>query len=76
MGVEAIGAVADVGADDAEFADVEIVEADFRGDANAPVDRLEGGVAVKQVESEAESLVEEDLFPAGRKMRCCRVARS
>ncbi len=36
-GVEAIGAVAHVGADDAEFAYVEIVEADFRGDANAPV---------------------------------------
>ena len=62
VGVEAIGAVSDVGADDAAFADVEIVEADFRSDANAPADRLERGVAVKEIEGEAESLIEESLF--------------
>ena len=47
VGVEAVGAVSHIGADDAEFADMQIVEADFRSDANAPVDRFEGGVAVK-----------------------------
>ena len=62
VGVEAVGAVSHVGADDAEFADVEIVEADFRSDANAPVDWLEGGVAVKQIEGESEGLIEESLL--------------
>jgi hypothetical protein len=58
VGVEAVGAGADVGADNAEFADVEIVEADFGGDADAPVDGFEAGVAVEEIEGEAEGLVE------------------
>jgi len=36
------------GADDTEFADFEVVEANFGGDANAPVHGLERGVAVEE----------------------------
>jgi len=62
VGIETGGAFADIGTDDAEFADVEIVEADFGSDADAPVHGLEGGVAVEKIEEEAEGLVQEELF--------------
>src|SRR5262249_7606913 len=64
VSVEAIGAVADVWTNDAEFADLEIVEANFGRDANAPVDRLKAGVAVEEIEGNADGLVEEKLFAA------------
>src|SRR5437016_429869 len=47
MIVEAVGAAAGIGADQAELAHSQIVEAKLRSDANAPVDGLEGSVAVK-----------------------------
>src|SRR6266850_1243565 len=47
MIVEAVGAAARVRADEAELADLQIVEAELRSDANTPVDGLEGRVAVK-----------------------------
>ncbi len=45
--VEAVRAAAGIGTDDAELADFQIVEAELRSDANAPVDGFEGSVAVK-----------------------------
>jgi len=42
--VETICAGKRAGADDTEFADFEVVEANFGGDANAPVHGLERGV--------------------------------
>jgi len=62
VAIEASGARANVGADYTEFANVEVVEADFRGDADAPVDRLEGCVAMKKIEGEAEGLIEKKLL--------------
>src|SRR5262249_27461197 len=62
VSVEAIGAIANVGADDAEVADLEVVEADFGSEANAPVNRLEAGVAMEEVEGDADGLIKEELF--------------
>src|SRR5215510_12984058 len=61
MGIEAIGAAAHVGSDDAKFADVEVVEADFRRYANAPVHWLERRVPVEEIAAETQSLVDEFL---------------
>ena len=45
--VESVGAAPRIGADNAKFADIQIVQAEFRRNSNAPVDGLEGGVPVK-----------------------------
>src|SRR4029077_7076594 len=47
MIVEAVDAAAGIGTNDAQFADFQIVEAELRSDANAPVDGLESRVAMK-----------------------------
>ncbi len=69
MVVKAVGAVTHVRADDAKLANVEIVETDLGGDADAPIDRLERRVAVEKIEAETQSLIEEGLFPASKKTR-------
>ncbi len=47
MVVEAVGASEHVRADNAKLANVEIIEAELRRDANAPIDWLKGRVAVE-----------------------------
>jgi hypothetical protein len=68
MGVEAVGAGADVRANDAELADFEIVKGEFRSNADAPVYRFERCIAVEKVEGEAEGLVEEKLLAAAEEI--------
>ena len=47
MVVEAVGAAPRIGPNEAELADSQIVDAELRSDSNAPMDRLEGRVAMK-----------------------------
>src|SRR5208337_1327172 len=69
MGVEARGAFAHVWADDAQFAHVEIIQTYLGGDADAPIHGLERSVAVKQLEGEAQRLIEEQLLAMAEKFR-------
>src|SRR5579885_2346731 len=73
VGVEAVCSLAHVRADDAEFADIQIVQADLRRDADAPVHWLEGGIAVKKIERESQRLVEKGLFAAAKKSGTARL---
>ena len=66
--VEAIGSAANVGADDAKFAYAEIIQTNFRGDADAPVGGFEGSIAVEEVKGETESLIEEGLLALAKKI--------
>ena len=45
--VEAVGAASGIRADEAELADLQIVEAELRSDSNAPVRGLEGSITMK-----------------------------
>ena len=47
MVVEAVGAAPRIGPNEAELADSQIVDAELRSDSNAPIDGLEGRVAMK-----------------------------
>jgi len=67
VSVEAICSFERAGTDDAKLADFEIVEADFRSNANAPIHGLERSVAVEEVEADAEGLIEKGLFAAAEK---------
>ena len=62
MRIEPCGSRADIRPHNAEFSDAQIIHADFRGDADAPVHRFEGSVAVKQIKGETERLIEEELL--------------
>ena len=73
--IEARGAFAHVDVDDAQLPHVEIVQADHRSHANPPIHRAEGRVAVKQVEGEEESLIEEELLALAEEIRARRAAR-
>src|SRR6185369_7434500 len=64
MRVEAVGSAEHVWSDNAEFADVEVVDADFWCDADAPVHWFKGSVSAKQIEGEAQRLVHEFLLAA------------
>src|SRR5262249_53285023 len=68
MAVEAVGAGPHVRTDDAELPDLEIVQAKFRRNADTPVDGLEAGIAVKQVEGEAKRLVKKELLAAAEEI--------
>src|SRR5260370_24146039 len=70
--VEPVGAAARMGANDAQFADFQIVEAQLWGDSNPPVDWLESRIAMKQVKRKPESLIEECLFPFAEEIRTAR----
>src|SRR6266436_3225803 len=70
--VEPVGAAARIGANDAQFADFQIVEAQLWGDSNPPVDGLESRIAMKQVKRKPESLIEECLFPFAEEIRTAR----
>src|SRR5260370_40469317 len=72
MIVEAVGPAARIRSDDAKLADFQIVETELGSDSNAPVDGLEAGVAVKQVEGETKRLVEEGLFTLAEETRTAR----
>src|SRR5258707_15849964 len=67
MIVEAVGPAARIRSDDAKLADFQIVETELGSDSNAPVDGLEAGVAVKQVQGETKRLIEEGLLPFAEK---------
>jgi hypothetical protein len=47
MIVEAVRPAANVGTDDAQLADFQVVQAEFGSDSNAPVHGLKGGIPVK-----------------------------
>ena len=64
MRVESRRAFAHIRADDSQFPHIQIIQAELGRDADAPVHWLEGSVAVKQVEGEAQSLIQEKLFAA------------
>src|SRR6266576_3392083 len=72
MIVEAVGAAAGIGAHETELADFQIVETELRSDANAPVDGLEGRVAVKQIKGQTKRLIEEGLFSFAKETRAAR----
>src|SRR5271165_5007843 len=67
--VEAVSASEHVGADDAKFTNVKIVQTELRSDADAPVDWFEARVAVEEIETEAQSLIEEGLLAAPKETR-------
>ena len=73
MIVETVGAATHVRADDAKLTNVEIIEAEFRRDADAPIDGFERRVAVEQIEAETQCLVEEGLLAAAEKTRTARL---
>ena len=73
--VEAVGASEHVRTNDAKLANVEIIETEFRRDANAPIDWLEGRVAVEKIETEPQSLVEKSLLAASKKTGTAGLAR-
>jgi len=52
-----------------------IVEANLRSDADAPVDRLESRITMKQVKRKAKRLIEESLLASAEKSRAARAAR-
>src|ERR1041384_8167761 len=60
-GAQPVAALADVGADDAQLLADHAVEVERGGDLHAPIDWLEAGVAVKEIEVEREVLAEEEL---------------
>jgi hypothetical protein len=72
--VEAVGAAAGIGTDEAEFADFQIVEAELRSDADAPVDGFEGSVAVKEIKGETKRFILEGLFPFAEKAGTARAS--
>src|SRR6266851_6130214 len=72
MIVEAVGAAARIGADEAELADFQIVQAQLRSDSDSPVDGLESRVTMKQVKRKPERLIEEGLLPFAEKSRAAR----
>src|SRR5580700_10059157 len=69
MIVKTVGAAAHVRAHDAKLANVEIVEAELRRDANTPIDWFEGRIAVEKIEAEAHSLIEKSLLASAKKTR-------
>ena len=72
--VEAVGAAAGIGAHETELADFQVVETELRSDANAPVDGLEGRVAVKQIKGETKRLIKEGLFSFAKETRAARAS--
>src|SRR4249919_1801680 len=61
MRVEACSSIPDIGTHDAEFLNIQVVQAEFRRDADAPVHRLERSIAMKQIKAETKGLVELEL---------------
>src|SRR5437660_6432232 len=62
MIVKAVRAAPHVGSYDAELPHVQIIQAEFGGDSNAPVRWFERPVAMKKIEREAQRLIEEFLL--------------
>src|ERR1700730_17906503 len=73
MCIKSIRARPHIRADDPSFPHSQIIQADFRSDSNAPIDRFEGSVAMKKIKREAKRLVEESLFTHAEK---CAAARA
>src|ERR1700680_3474398 len=73
MCIKSIRARPHIRADDPSFPHSQIIQADFRSDSNAPIDRFEGSVAMKKIKREAKRLVEESLFTLAEK---CAAARA
>src|ERR1700730_1304789 len=67
MRIKAIRAGPHVRADDPALSHRQIIQTDFRSDSNAPVDRLEGRVAVEKIKCEPKRLIEETLFTFAEK---------
>src|SRR5580700_2254944 len=67
MIIETVGAETHVRTDNAKLTDVEIIETELRSNADAPIHRLERCVPMEKVETEAQSLVDEDLLAAAKK---------
>src|SRR5580693_10049176 len=68
MRIQARGALAHVHVYDAEFLHVQIIQADYRRDANAPIHWTERGVAVKKIKRKRKSLIEEKLVALAEKI--------
>ena len=70
--VEAIRALAHIRAHDAQFANIEIVQAEFGRDANPPIRGLERSVAMKQIERKSQRLIDKRLFAFAEEIRAAR----
>src|SRR5208283_3440789 len=67
--IEPSGALAHVRTDDAQFLNIEVVEANLGGNADAPIHGLEGSITMKEIEAEAQCLIEEELIAVAKKSR-------
>src|SRR6202451_3219134 len=76
MRIQARGACAHVHVDDAEFLHIQIIQADYGRDADAPVDWTKRSTAVKQVEGKSKGLIEEDLVAFAEKIAASRPCRA
>src|SRR6266404_4832209 len=73
MGVQAIGSAAHIRANNPQLANIQIIEANFRRDADSPVNWLERSVAVKQINRKTQSLIDKFLFAAAEKRCAARI---
>src|SRR5271169_1286441 len=69
MVVESCSSLAHIRTDDSQFPNIEIIKADFGRDADAPIDRLEGGVTMEEVERETKGLVQKKLVAIAEETR-------
>src|SRR5215813_7375672 len=74
--IEPICSVKGAGPDNAKFADFQVVQAKLWRDANAPVDRLERCVAVKQIEADTKGLIEKSLFATAKETGTAGICRA
>src|SRR4030095_9806500 len=61
VSVQSVGPASRIDVDDAILLSVEVIDVEVRRYVNSPVDRLEGGVPVKELERHREVLSEEGL---------------